>query len=302
MRTAHRLSFVRLHSGTRKLLGGVATVKVAAIRNGDKCNLGHRARLLRLGIVHDLGGSRNMQISVIPAFLNTRTLPSRCGRHPSSCVSFLVHRLLPIVRQSSLTRFYSIFYRRNIFSVRRSHHLLATTKSCNLLPGLRTSRVIPLKNTRLTTRLKTMSTSRLLRTSSTNVRTVTHGKIITALLPLATFTLGRPCTQKHSVVSTKYTMTLTASLGPNDYFSNSVPLAFTLTYVRVRLAMRRTVATLALGKTTTLGHTSSVNDVRINGGNSFMILSSSGCRVLSCCIKVGYMGAAVGNKVLCPSI
>lgn len=300
--TAHRRGFIGVHSGTRNFLEGVDMVKIAAMRKGDNCKLGHSARLLRLGMVHDLGGSRRGQISVMSAFLKTRTLPPRCAKQRSRCVSFLVRRVLPVVQRGRLTRYYSIFYRRKIFSVRRSHHLLATTHSRNFLLGLRTSRVISLKKTRLTTRLGTLSTSRLLRTSSANVHTVTRTKIMTALLPLATFTLGRPCTHTHSVLSTNYTITLTASLGPNDYFSNSVPLAFTLTYVCVNFAVRRTVATLALGKTTTLGHTSHVNDVRINGRNSFIILSSASCGVLPCCVNVGYIGAAVGENILCPMI
>lgn len=272
------------------------------MRKGDNCNLSGRARLLRLQIVHDLGGSRRGHMSIISAFLNTRTIPTRCGKQASRCMSCVVRRIVPMIIRGGLTRFYSIFYRRNIFSVRRSRHLLLTTGRVKLTLGLRTSRVMPLKNTKLTTRLSTISTSRLLRTSSTSVHTVTSGKIITALLPLATFTLGRSCTHKHRVVSTNYTITLTASLGPNDYFSNSVPLAFTLTYVCVGVDVRRTVATLALGNTTTLGHTSDVNDVRINGGKSFMILGASGCRFLPCCIKVGYIGAAVGKKILCPML
>lgn len=235
-------------------------------------------------------------MSVTAAFLNTRTLPRRCGKQDSTCVSFLVGRVLPVVRRGRLTRGYSVFYRGKMFAIRRSQGLLGTTRTLNFNTGLRTSRVIDFKKTRLTKRLGTLDTSRLLRTSSRNVGTLTRGGMMTALLPLATFALGRPCTHNEGVVSDNYTMTLTASLGPNDYFSKSVPLAFTLTYVCVGLAITRTVATVALGNTTTLKHTSHVKDVRTKGRKSFILLKASGPRVLPCCANVGTIGLAVGKK------
>lgn len=195
--------------------------------------------------------------------------------------------------------FYSIFYRRNIFSIRRDRHLLGTTHDRHFGLGLRTSRVISFKKTRLTTHLGTIDTSRLLRVSSANVGHLTHSKAVTALLPLATFSLGRPCTPKHQVVSTNYTITLTSSLGPNDYFSDSVPLLFTLTYVRVGLAPRRTLATLAVGKTTTLKQRGGINDVSIKGGTSLILLGFPSCGFLPCRVKVGVISAIVGSNILC---
>lgn len=100
MGTAQRVGCLGLHSTTRDFLGGVDAVKMAAMRNGDNCNLSQSARLLRLGMVHDLGGTRRGHISVISAFLNTRTLPRRCTKEDSRCVSFLVHRVLPLVRSN----------------------------------------------------------------------------------------------------------------------------------------------------------------------------------------------------------
>ena len=128
-------------------------------------------------------------ITVIPTFMGAHEVPDEYRGRKEDYINFLLHTVLPQVRDRGLARFFDVFCEEGVFSVAETERLAAAAAEAGLGIKIHADEFVPLGGAELAARIGAVSAEHLIAVTDTGIAALAESATAAILLPGVPFFL-----------------------------------------------------------------------------------------------------------------
>lgn len=223
----------------RMLEFGVTTVEGKSGYGLDK-----KTELKQLRAMKEL--NRTHAVDVVPTFLGPHSvLPEYKGRE-RDFIDFLLHEVMPVVKEEDLAEFADIFTEKNVFSIEDSRHYMTKAKEMGFQLKIHADEMAPLGGAELAAEMGAISAEHLLQSSDKGIADMAEAGVICDILPATAFCLKEPYARARKMIDEGAAVAFGSDLNPGSCFTNSIPLMIALGCIYMNLSIEEVITALTI--------------------------------------------------------
>jgi len=237
------------------------------------------AELKMLRVIHRVG--RDTPLDVVPTFLGAHAVPEEYGKAPDDYVDFLIHEMIPAVREQGIARFCDVFCERDVFTVDQSRRILQAAGEAGLGLKIHADEVYDLGGAGLAAELKATSAEHLLAASEENLRAMAKEGVMGVLLPGTAYSLRKAYAPARKMVEMGVPVAIATDCNPGSCYTESMPFVFGLAVLNMNLSVSEALVAATLNAAYAIGMAKRVGS--LDGGKSadFLLLDGESPAVLA---------------------
>ncbi|HRY71603.1 MAG TPA: imidazolonepropionase [Spirochaetia bacterium] len=240
--------------------------------------------LRQLEAMRDLEAARRpgaQGTEIVPTFLGPHSVPPEYAGRPGDYVDFVVAEVLPAVAERGLARFADIFCEKGVFGIEDSRRYLEAARGLGFGLKLHADEIERIGGAGLAAELGARSADHLLKASAEDLGRMAAAGVVAGCLPLTAFTLREPYADARGMIDAGLAVAIASDLNPGSCYSQSIPLAFALAVLYLRLSMEEALTALTLGGAASLGLEASKGSLEPGKDGDLLVLEAPSYRFLA---------------------
>ena len=214
-------NFVKMRSKAEGFLRKMSVMGVTTVEGKSGYGLNRDTELLQLKVMRSLNNDEHKRVDIVSTFLGAHALPPEYTGREDEYIDFLIHEMLPIIRQNELAECCDVFCEQGVFSIEQSRRLLTAARDQGFLLKLHADEIVSLGWAELAAELNALSADHLLQASDAGIRAMADAGVVATLLPLTAFALKEPYARGREMIDAGCAVALATDLNPGSCFSGS---------------------------------------------------------------------------------
>ena len=223
----------------RMLEFGVTTVEGKSGYGLDK-----ETELKQLRAMKEL--NRTHAVDVVSTFLGPHSVLPEYKDRERDFIDFLLHEVMPVVKEESLAEFADIFTEKNVFSIEDSRHYMTGAKEMGFQLKIHADEMAPLGGAELAAEMGAISAEHLLQSSDKGIADMAEAGVICDILPATAFCLKEPYARARKMIDEGAAVAFGSDLNPGSCFTNSIPLMIALGCIYMNLSIEEVITALTI--------------------------------------------------------
>ena len=157
---------------------------VTTVEGKSGYGLDRDTELKQLEVMRSINLSPQRKVDIAATFLGAHALPPEYQGRADEYIDFLIHEMLPLVREKQLAENCDIFCEQGVFTVAQSRRLLQAAQELGLGAKIHADEIVSFGGAELAGEIKALSADHLLHASDTGIRAMAENKVVATLLPL----------------------------------------------------------------------------------------------------------------------
>ena len=226
--------------------------------------------LRQLEVMEELNTEHPMDL--VRTFLGAHAIPTNYAGRPNDYIDFVIHSVLPRVKEAKLAEFCDVFCEKGVFSIAQSAHLLQAAKAMGFGLKLHADEIVTLGGAELAVRLGAVSADHLLHVSDEGIQQLAASSVIATLLPLTAFSLNEPYAPGRRMIDAGCAVALASDYNPGSCFSGSIPLLFALACIQMKFTPEEAVTALTINGAAAIGKADSIGSIDVGKKADLVLL------------------------------
>ena len=293
-------NFVKMRSKAEGFLRKMSVMGVTTVEG--KSGYGLNPELLQLKVMRSLNNDEHKRVDIVSTFLGAHALPPEYTGREDEYINFLIHEMLPIIRQNELAECCDVFCEQGVFSIEQSRRLLTAARDQGFLLKLHADEIVSLGGTELAAELNALSADHLLHASDTGIRAMAEAGVVATLLPLTAFALKEPYARARDMLDAGCAVALATDLNPGSCFSGSIPLTFALACIYMGFTIEEAITALTLNGAAALNRADRIGSIEVGKQGDFVVLDSTDYNILPYYIGMNCVNTTIKRGVLYPVV
>ena len=223
----------------RMLEFGVTTVEGKSGYGLDK-----ETELKQLRAMKEL--NRTHAVDVVSTFLGPHSVLPEYKDRERDFIDFLLHEVMPVVKEENLAEFADIFTEKNVFSIEDSRHYMTEAKKMGFQLKIHADEMAPLGGAELAAEMGAISAEHLLQSSDKGIADMAEAGVICDILPATAFCLKEPYARARKMIDEGAAVAFGSDLNPGSCFTNSIPLMIALGCIYMNLTIEEVITALTI--------------------------------------------------------
>ncbi len=295
-------NFVKMRSKAEGFLRKMSAMGVTTVEGKSGYGLNRDTELLQLKIMRSLNNDEHKRVEIVSTFLGAHALPPEYTGRDDEYIDFLIHEMLPIIRQNELAECCDVFCEQGVFSIEQSRRLLTAARDQGFLLKLHADEIVSLGGAELAAELNALSADHLLHVSDTGIRAMAEAGVVATLLPLTAFALKEPYARARDMMDAGCAVALATDLNPGSCFSGSIPLTFALACIYMGFTIEEAITALTLNGAAALNRADRIGSIEVGKQGDFVVLDSTGYNILPYYIGMNCVNTTIKRGVLYPVV
>ncbi|HBC26863.1 MAG TPA: imidazolonepropionase, partial [Ruminococcaceae bacterium] len=161
-------------------------------------------------------------------------------------IDFLLHEVMPVVKEENLAEFADIFTEKNVFSIEDSRHYMTEAKKMGFQLKIHADEMAPLGGAELAAEMGAISAEHLLQSSDKGIADMAEAGVICDILPATAFCLKEPYARARKMIDEGAAVAFGSDLNPGSCFTNSIPLMIALGCIYMNLSIEEVITALTI--------------------------------------------------------
>lgn len=295
-------NFVKMRSKAEGFLRKMSAMGVTTVEGKSGYGLNRDTELLQLKIMRSLNNDEHKRVEIVSTFLGAHALPPEYTGRDDEYIDFLIHEMLPIIRQNELAECCDVFCEQGVFSIEQSRRLLTAARDQGFLLKLHADEIVSLGGAELAAELNALSADHLLHVSDTGIRAMAEAGVVATLLPLTAFALKEPYARARDMMDAGCAVALATDLNPGSCFSGSIPLTFALACIYMGFTIEEAITALTLNGAAALNRADRIGSIEVDKQGDFVVLDSTDYNILPYYIGMNCVNTTIKRGVLYPVV
>ncbi len=295
-------NFVRMRSKAEGFLKKMSMMGVTTVEGKSGYGLNRDTELLQLKVMRSLNNDEHKRVDIVSTFLGAHAIPPEYAGRDDEYIDFLIHEMLPIIRQNELAECCDVFCEQGVFSIEQSRRLLTAARDQGFLLKLHADEIVSLGGAELAAELNALSADHLLHASDTGIRAMAEAGVVTTLLPLTAFALKEPYARARDMMNAGCAVALATDLNPGSCFSGSIPLTFALACIYMGFTIEEAITALTLNGAAALNRADRIGSIEVGKQGDFVVLDSTDYSILPYYIGMNCVNTTIKRGVLYPVV
>lgn len=253
---------------------------VTTVEGKSGYGLDRDTELKQLEVMRSINLSPQRKVDIAATFLGAHALPPEYQGRADEYIDFLIHEMLPLVREKQLAENCDIFCEQGVFTVAQSRRLLQAAQELGLGAKIHADEIVSFGGAELAGELKALSADHLLHASDTGIRAMAENKVVATLLPLTAFTLRERYARGRDMIDSGCAVALATDLNPGSCCSGSIPLTFALACLYMHLTLEEAITAMTLNGAAALGYAHRTGSIEVGKQGDFVLLDTDTPAVL----------------------
>lgn len=179
-------------------------------------------------------------------YLGGHAVPPEYAERSDAYVDYMVHEVLPVIKQEGLAEFCDVFCEDDVFSIPQSKKLLTGAQQYGFKAKIHADEIVSLGGAELAAEIDAVSADHLLMASDNGIRLLAEKNVTATLLPCTAFCLNKPYANARKMMDAGCAVALASDYNPGSCFTNSIPLIIALAVIHMHMTMAETLTALTL--------------------------------------------------------
>lgn len=197
--------------------------------------------------------SREQPVRIVPTFLGPHSTPPEYAGRPSDYMDAVIRDMLPAVRAQGIARFCDVFCEKGVFELADSRRYLEAARDAGFALKVHADEIERIGGAALAAELGAASADHLLKCVPSDYEALARSSTVATCLPLTAFVLREPYADARGMIDSGCAVALASDLNPGSCYSQSIPLAFALAVLYMRLSVDEALCALTLNGAAALG-------------------------------------------------
>ncbi len=238
-----------LVSAGEKRLWTMLSLGVTTVEGKSGYGLDLETELRQLDAMRELAS--RTPVEIVPTYLGPHAVPPEFEGDPSGYMDFVIREALPRVRVAGAegapaARFCDVFCEKGVFGIEDSRRYLVAAREAGFGLKLHADEIERLGGAGLAAELGATSADHLLKASREDLAAMAATGVVATCLPLTAFCLREPYADARAMIDLGCAVALGSDLNPGSCYSQSIPLAFALAVLYMRLSIEEALTALTL--------------------------------------------------------
>ncbi|WP_237039166.1 imidazolonepropionase [Phocaeicola faecalis] len=236
--------------------------------------------LKQLEVMRSINLSPQRKVDIAATFLGAHALPPEYQGRADEYIDFLIHEMLPLVREKHLAENCDIFCEQGVFTVTQSRRLLQAAQKQGFGAKIHADEIVSFGGAELAGEIRALSADHLLHASDSGIRAMAENKVVATLLPLTAFTLREPYARGRDMIDSGCAVALATDLNPGSCCSGSIPLTFALACLYMHLTLEEAITAMTLNGAAALGYAHRTGSIEVGKQGDLVLLDTDTPAVL----------------------
>lgn len=234
----------------------------------------------QLEVMRSINLSPQRKVDIAATFLGAHALPPEYQGRADEYIDFLIHEMLPLVREKHLAENCDIFCEQGVFTVAQSRRLLQAAQKQGFGAKIHADEIVSFGGAELAGEIRALSADHLLHASDSGIRAMAENKVVATLLPLTAFTLREPYARGRDMIDSGCAVALATDLNPGSCCSGSIPLTFALACLYMHLTLEEAITAMTLNGAAALGYAHRTGSIEVGKQGDLVLLDTDTPAVL----------------------
>ncbi len=262
----------------RERLSTMLALGVTTVEGKSGYGLDLATELRQLEAMHAL--SRSQSVEIVATYLGPHSIPAEYAGKGDAYIDFVIREVLPAVKAQGIARYCDIFCEKGIFEIAASRRYLEKAASMGFGLKLHADEIERIGGAGLAAELGATSADHLLKASREDIEKMAAAGVVAGCLPLTAFTLREPYADARAMIDSGCALAIASDLNPGSCYSQSIPLAFALAVLYLRLSAEEALTALTLGGAASLGLAATKGSIEAGKDADFLVLDAPSYRFL----------------------
>ncbi len=296
MKATREASFHELKDKAEWYIDVMSRMGVTTVEGKSGYGLDKATELKQLQVMAAINRNPNRKVDIATTFLGAHALPPEYKDRPEEYIDFIIHEMLPYIKEENLAENCDIFCEKGVFTIEQSRRLLSAAKEQSYGIKIHADEIVTFGGSELAAELGALSADHLLHASDEGIRRMAEAGVVSTLLPLTAFTLREPYARGREMIDAGCAVALATDLNPGSCCSGSIPLTFALACIYMRLSVEEAITALTLNGAAAINRADSIGSIEVGKKGDFALLDSdtyyvlpyyTGMNSVQCTIKEG---------------
>ena len=253
---------------------------VTTVEGKSGYGLDRNTELKQLEVMRSINLSPQRKVDIAATFLGAHALPPEYQGRADEYIDFLIHEMLPLVREKHLAENCDIFCEQGVFTVAQSRRLLQAAQKQGFGAKIHADEIVSFGGAELAGEIRALSADHLLHASDNGIRAMAENKVVATLLPLTAFTLREPYARGRDMIDSGCAVALATDLNPGSCCSGSIPLTFALACLYMHLTLEEAITAMTLNGAAALGYAHRTGSIEVGKQGDLVLLDTDTPAVL----------------------
>lgn len=253
---------------------------VTTVEGKSGYGLDRDTELKQLEVMRSINLSPQRKVDIAATFLGAHALPPEYQGRADEYIDFLIHEMLPLVREKHLAENCDIFCEQGVFTVAQSRRLLQAAQKQGFGAKIHADEIVSFGGAELAGEIRALSADHLLHASDSGIRAMAENKVVATLLPLTAFTLREPYARGRDMIDSGCAVALATDLNPGSCCSGSIPLTFALACLYMHLTLEEAITAMTLNGAAALGYAHRTGSIEVGKQGDLVLLDTDTPAVL----------------------
>jgi len=211
-------------------------------------------------------------VDIVSTFLGAHALPKEYSGRKKEYIDFIIHKVLPVVKNRNLAEFCDVFCEKNVFEIEESRYLLEEAKKLGFKLKLHADEIVAIGGTELACELGAVSADHLLQASDKGIKALANSSTIATLLPCTAFSLKEDYARGREMIDAGCAVALATDFNPGSCFTHSIPLLIALACYNMNLSLEEVITALTINGAAALNREKHIGSIDVNKEADLIIL------------------------------
>lgn len=233
-----------LKESGRERLADMLSMGVTTVEGKSGYGLDHDCELTQLEVMKEL--DEEQPVDIVRTFLGAHSIPEEYAADPDAYIMFLIHEMLPTIKDRQLAEFVDIFCEDGVFSAAQSETLLSAAMRQGFGAKIHADEIVSTGGAELAARIGAASADHLLMISEEGINDLAEGQTVATLLPCTAFCLNKPYAPARKIIDAGCAVALASDYNPGSCYTNSIPLMLGLAVIHMGMTLNEALTALTL--------------------------------------------------------
>ncbi len=266
-------SFQNLKNKAQGFIDIMSCMGVTTVEAKSGYGLDIETELKQLKVMQAINNDPERKVDIVPTFLGAHAVPEELRGKSRAYLDFLVHSMLPKVREMQLAENCDVFCEKGVFTVAQSRRLLKAAQKLGFGIKIHADEMTCSGGAKLAVELNALSADHLLHVSKKGIEALAQSNVVATLLPLTAFSLGEPYARGREMIDSGCAVALATDLNPGSALSGSIPLLFSLACIYMKMTVNEVITALTLNAAAAIGHANQLGSIETCKQGDFTLLN-----------------------------
>lgn len=261
VRATRKESLAELVQSGRQRLGWMLNMGVTTVECKSGYGLDLETELKQLEAVRIL--QQEQPVELVSTFLGAHAWPDEYRDDQEGYVDFLIHTVLPRVKEEGLAEYVDVFTEKGVFSVEQSRRIFQKAKELGFKLRIHADEMNTLGGAELAAEMGMSSADHLLMVSDQGIQALGESDVIPILLPATAFSLRKPYAPARKMLDAGLPVALATDFNPGSCPTANLSLVMSIACLYMAMTPEEVFHAVTINAAHSLGRSDRIGSIEV---------------------------------------